>query len=129
MWIDKRKRLKDSYYRSFFTLIVIPILAIILISTGIIRTILEETSARNILRTQDNLVSVLGSEVQDISLRLSHFVYVNNNEILRTAAKTDTKDVSERYHHTRVLTESFNYAMVPVQDILSAVFYMNATLS
>ncbi len=129
MWIDKRKRLKDSYYRSFFTLIVIPILAIILISTGIIRTILEETSARNILRTQDNLVSVLGSEVQDISLRLSHFVYVNNNEILRTAAKTDTKDVSERYHHTRVLTESFNYAMVPVQDILSAVFYMKDGLS
>lgn len=124
MWIHKRKRLRDNYYRSFFTLIVIPILAVILISAVIIRTLLEDSSTRTILRAQDNLVSVLGNEVQDISLRLSHFVYVNDNEIVRTAAKTDTEKVSERYHYTRLLTESFNYAMVPIQDILSVVFYM-----
>lgn len=124
MWSHKRKRLRDNYYRSFFTLIVIPILAVILISAVIIRTLLEDSSTRTILRAQDNLVSVLGNEVQDISLRLSHFVYVNDNEIVRTAAKTDTEKVSERYHYTRLLTESFNYAMVPIQDILSVVFYM-----
>lgn len=125
MWMDDRKkRLQDNYYRSFFTLIVIPILTVMVISMVIIRAILEDSSTRSILRAQDNLVSVLGSEVQDISLRLSHFVYVNDNEIVRTAAKTDTRKVSERYHYTRVLTESFNYAMVPIQDILSVVFYM-----
>lgn len=124
MWIDKKKRLQDNYYRSFFALIVIPILAVILISLVIIRAILEDSSTRAIFRAQDHLVSVLGSEVQDISLRLSHFVYVNDNEIVRTAAKTDTEKVSERYHQTRLLTEAFNYAMVPVQDILSVVFYM-----
>ncbi len=125
MWtVDKKKRLQDNYYRSFFTLIVIPILTVMLISMLIIRALLEDSSTRAILRAQDNLVSVLGSEVQDISLRLSHFVYVNDNEIMRTAAKTDTRKVSERYHYTKVLTESFNYAMVPIQDILSVVFYM-----
>lgn len=128
-WIDKRKRLQDSYYRSFFSLIVIPILAIIVISMVIIRTILEDSSIANIRRAQDNLVSVLSGEVQDVSLRLSHFVYVNNNEIVQTAAKTDTPKVSERYHYTTLLTESFNYSMVPVQDILSAVFYMKDGMS
>ena len=129
MGIDKRKRLKDSYYQRFFSLIMIPILSIILVSIVIIRTVLMDASAQNILRIQDNLVTVLGSEVQDVSLRLSHFVYVNNNEIMRTAAKTDTADLSARHHHTGVLTQSFNYAMVPVQDILSAVFYMKDGLS
>lgn len=129
MWIDKRKRLQDNYYRSFFSLIVIPILAVIVISMVIIRTILEDSSIANIRRAQDNLVSVLSGEVQDVSLRLSHFVYVNNNEIVRTAAKTDTGKTAERYHYTTLLTESFNYSMVPVQDILSAVFYMKDGMS
>ena len=69
MWtVDKKKRLQDNYYRSFFTLIVIPILTVMLISMVIIRALLEDSSTRAILRAQDNLVSVVG--VKEISLRL-----------------------------------------------------------
>ncbi len=124
MKTDKNIGLKQAYYHSFYVLIVIPILAVILVSVMIIRTTLAESSVDNIRRAQDNLSSALGREVKDVSLRLSHFVYVNNNEIVRMAVKTDTDNFSERYHYIGVLTESFNYAMVPVQDIISAVFYM-----
>ncbi len=124
MKADKRTGLKQAYYQSFFALIVVPILTVILVSVGIIRATLSESSVDRIRQAQDNLASTLGKEVKDVSLRLSHFVYVNNNEIVRTAVKTDTHNFSERYHYTGVLTEAFNYAMVPVQDIISAVFYM-----
>lgn len=124
MWINKKQSLKASYYNSFFALIVIPILFIILLSILIIRTMMVDSAVSNIRRAQDNIVSTLGGEVKDVSLRLSHFVYVNDNEIIRNAARTNSKNAAEKYHYTKILTESFHYAMVPVQDILSAVFYM-----
>lgn len=124
MWLNKKRNLKASYYHTFFALIVIPILLIIIISIAVIRTMMVDSATRNIKRAQDNIVSTLGSEVKDVSLRLSHFVYVNNNEIMKIAAMTDTKDFAQRYNYTKQLSESFNFAMVPVQDILSAVFYM-----
>ena len=43
---------------------------------------------------------------------------------MKIAAMTDTQDFTKRYSAARMLSESFNFAMVPVQDILSAVFYM-----
>lgn len=124
MWLNKKRKLKDSYYHTFLALIVIPIFLIIILSIAIIRTMMMDSAIRNIKRAQDNIVSTLGGENKDVSLRLSHFVYVNDNELMRTAAMTDTKDVAQKYHYTMLLSESFNYAMVPVQDILSAVFYM-----
>lgn len=124
MWLHKKQNLKTSYYRSFLLLIVVPILVITMGSIGLIRKMMRDAAIRNIRRAQDNVVSTLNLEVKDVSLRLSHFVYVNDNEIMKLASKTDTEDVSKRYHYTRQLTESFNYAMVPVQDILSAIFFM-----
>lgn len=124
MWRNKKQKLKASYYRSFLALIVIPILLLIIISILIIRTMMVDSAIMNIRRAQDNLVSTLDNEVKDVSLRLSHFIYVNDNEIIKNAAGTNTGDLAERYDYTRLLTESFHYAMTPVQDILSAVFYM-----
>lgn len=121
---NKKETLKTSYYRSFLLLIVVPILVITFISMGIIRTMMKEAAIRNIQRAQDNVISTLNAEVKDVSLRLSHLAYVNNNEIMKLASETDTENPAERYHYTKLLTESFNYAMVPVQDILSAIFFM-----
>lgn len=124
MRLRKKETLKTSYYRSFLLLIVVPILVITISSIGLIRKMMRDAAIQNIRRAQDNIVTTLNTEVKDVSLRLSHFVYVNDNEIMKIASKTDTEDVSERYHYTRLLTESFNYAMVPVQDILAAIFIM-----
>lgn len=126
MWIDKKKELKTSYYRSFIALIVVPILLIILISTGIIRSMMRDAAIGNIRRAQDNIVSTLNAEVKDVSLRLSHLVYVNDNEIMKKASRTDTDDIAKLHVYTQELTESFNYAMVPVQDVLSTIFYMKS---
>ena len=124
MWLHKKETIKTSYYRTFLLLIVVPILVITLCSIAVIRKMVKDSAIQSVRRAQDNIVSTLTSEVKDVSLRLSHFVYVNDNEIMRIASKTDTSDVSQRYHYTELLTESFNYAMVPIQDILSAIFFM-----
>jgi len=124
MWLHKKETIKTSYYRTFLLLIVVPILIITLCSIAVIRRMVKDSAIQSVRRAQDNIVSTLTSEVKDVSLRLSHFVYVNDNEIMRIASKTDTSDVSQRYHYTELLTESFNYAMVPIQDILSAIFFM-----
>jgi len=124
MWLHKKETIKTSYYRTFLLLIVVPILVITLCSIAVIRRMVKDSAIQSVRRAQDNIVSTLTSEVKDVSLRLSHFAYVNDNEIMRIASKTDTSDVLQRYHYTELLTESFNYAMVPIQDILSAIFFM-----
>lgn len=126
MWIDKKQELKTSYYRSFIALIAVPILLIILISTGIIRSMMRDAAIKTIRRAQDNIVSTLNTEIKDVSMRLSHLIYVNDNEIMKKAARTDTDDIADLHASTGDLAESFNYAMVPVQDVLSTIFYMKS---
>ena len=65
MKADKRTGLKQAYYQSFFALIVVPILTVILVSVGIIRATLSESSVDRIRQAQDNLASTLGKEVKD----------------------------------------------------------------
>ncbi len=124
MWNDKNKHLQNAYYSSFFSLIVIPILAVIYISIFMIRAIFTDSAVENIGHAQDSLVSVLSSEVQDVSLRLSHLVYVNDNEIVRTAVRSNVSDMAEKYYYISQLTADFNYVMAPQQDVVSAAFYM-----
>ena len=125
MWKNRKKSLKASYYYSFFILIVIPIFLIILLSISVIRAMMVDSAIRGIRRAQDNIISTLGREILDISLRLSHLVYVNNNEIMEFAAGTYSEDSTERYVSMKSLTSCFNFSMAPVQDVLSADFYMN----
>ena len=53
MKADKRTGLKQAYYQSFFALIVVPILTVILVSVGIIRATLSESSVDRIRQAQD----------------------------------------------------------------------------
>ena len=99
MWLHKKETIKTSYYRTFLLLIVVPILIITLCSIAVIRRMVKDSAIQSVRRAQDNIVSTLTSEVKDVSLRLSHFAYVNDNEIMRIASKTDTSDVSQRYHY------------------------------
>ena len=53
MKADKRTGLKQAYYQSFFALIVVPILTVILVSVGIIRATLSESSVDRIRQAQE----------------------------------------------------------------------------
>ena len=65
MWVDKRKELRSSYYRSFLALIVVPILVVILVSIGIIRTMMKDAAVENIKRAQDNICLLYTSDAAD----------------------------------------------------------------
>ena len=61
--------------------------------------------------------------MKDVSPAAVPFRLCHDNEIMKIAAMTDTQDFTKRYSDAYVI-RVFNFAMVPVQDILSAVFYM-----
>ncbi|HIT89951.1 MAG TPA: sensor histidine kinase [Candidatus Merdenecus merdavium] len=124
MLFNKNYPLKKVYYRSFLLLIVIPILIVFMVSIGIIKVMMQKTATSNIQNSQNNIVTILGKEVNEVSLYLSHFVYVNNGGFMELAAKTNTDLQEERYLYTKELEEAFQVAMVPKQDILSCIFYM-----
>lgn len=122
----KKASLKQVYYFSFLTLIVLPILAVFVVSMPLIHTIVRRQAIENIRLAQATIIANLTAEVQEMSMRLSHLVYTNDNEILNLAAGADTDDINERYLYDSGLVEASRLALVPVSDIVSVGFYMKS---
>lgn len=122
----KQYQLKGIYYRSFIFLIVIPILIVFSGAIFIIRQMMEDSAIRNIERVQKNMCMSLENEIKDASLRLSHFLYVNNGAITKSAAKTDTYDIEKKRIQSKELDQYFNFAMCPIEDIAAATFFMKS---
>ena len=94
MLFDKRFSLKTVYYRSFLLLIVIPILLVSVISLTLTRYIMERSAITNIRNAQASIESSLSKAIRDISLQLSHLVYVNDGEVMELASGMDSGDSS-----------------------------------
>lgn len=123
----KRKRsLKEVYYSSFLILIVIPILLVFGVAIGVLNVIMRDSEISNVQNIQASIADMLKTEIRDVSLQLSHFVYNNDGEFMRMAASTDTDEVAEKYNYMEKLEQAFATAVAPKQDILSMKFYMKS---
>lgn len=119
----KRLPLKTVYYRSFLFLIVIPLLLVLLGALLLLNQQFKKQAIENIERAQEAIIADLVSDIDVISMRLSHMVYTNNNEILGYAAQTDAADAMERYEYQQKLHQTVNLVLEPVKDIVSIGFY------
>lgn len=124
--MKKYQSLKKVYYRSFAVLIVIPILIVFVSALYIVNIMMRSSAISNIKSAQSTVIASLREDIRGASLQLSHFVYVNNSELMELAAKTDTNDSADRYTYTSRLNESFQVAMTPRQDIISCMVYMKS---
>jgi len=122
--IKKNLSLKKVYYLSFLVLIVIPILVILIVALLILNQQFKEQAVENIQRAQENIITELKADIDSMSMRLSHLVYTNNNEILKYAAQTETNNKDARYEAKQLLEQSVNMALEPVKEIVSVGFYM-----
>ena len=122
--MNKHSSLQKVYYASFAAMVVVPVLLVFLISLSIIRIMMQNTAVSAIESRQKAAVSSLTESIRDASLQLSHFVYVNNYELMEIAARTDTADSNVRYYYTTQLEQLFAVAMAPKQMVLSGMIYM-----
>jgi len=123
--MKKRKLpLKTVYYFSFLCFIVIPILIVLLIALFILNKKFKRQAIENIKQAQETVITKLQSDIDVMSMRLSHLINTNNSEILAYAAETDTFDYSRRYEYEQKLQQAGNLALEPVKDIISVEFYM-----
>lgn len=123
---EKRKRLplKTVFYMSFVVFIVIPIFIVLMAALVILNQQFKKQAIENIKRAQEAIIADLESDEDTMSMRLSHMIYTNNNEILQYAAETDTNDLNSRNFYENKLSQSVNMVLEPVKDIISVSFYM-----
>lgn len=123
--VQKKKRLplKTVYYRSFLFFIVIPLLMVLLAALLLLNQQFKRQAIENIERAQEAIIAELVSDIDVISMRLSHMIYTNNNEVLRYAAQTDAADGGVRYEYQQKLMQTANLVLEPVKDIASVGFY------
>lgn len=122
--MKKHRSLQKVYYLSFAWMVVIPIFLVFVISVSIVRYMMQNSAISAIRSRQNTVASSLTESVRDASLQLSHFVYVNNNEMMETASLTDTSDVKTRHTYTSRLDQLFQVAMAPKQTVISGMIYM-----
>ncbi len=122
----KRKKfpLKTVYYLYFLFLIVIPILTVLVLALFVLNRQFRQQAKENIRQAQETVITELVSDIDVMSMRLSHLIYTNDNEILVYAAGTDTGDGNRRYEYQQRLEKAGNLALEPVKDVISVGFYM-----
>ena len=116
--------LKTVYYTCFITMVVVPILVVLIAALTVLNQVFGRQAVENIQRAQEAVSSELQSDIEQVSMRLSHMVYANNSELLTIAAAMDTADGAVRYENQQRLNEAASYATEPVKDIVSVAFYM-----
>ncbi len=122
--MGRRLPLKTVYYLSFLFFIVIPILIVLVVALFVLNKQFKNQALTNIRQAQETVITELKSDIDIMSMRLSHLIYTNNNEILAYAAEMDTPDFSRRYEYEQKLQQAGNLALEPVKDIISVGFYM-----
>jgi AraC-like DNA-binding protein len=123
--MKKRHRsIRSTYYTSFTLLIICPVLLIFIIVFPIIHFIIRHQTIDSIKLIQTNIADTLCNEVAESSMKLSHLVYANNNEILNLAAGTGCSDNRQRYFYESQLINASQLALEPVADIISIDFYL-----
>ena len=118
--------LKKMYYCLFAVFIVIPLLAVLLISLFVLSQRFKNQTIEQIKTTQQSVANELILDVEAMSLRLSHLVHTNNSEMLDYAALMDTEDTSLRYEYFQKLQQSGNLAFEPASNLVSVSFYLKS---
>lgn len=121
----QKSRLQTVYFVVFLLLVIIPVTGIGIGSLSILRHIMLDSAVSKVQLAQENVSSVLSTEIKNASLQLAHLLYVNNGQIISLAARTQTEDLTRRYEYITQLTTAVNYVIKPVSEIKSLKFYMS----
>ncbi len=122
--MQKRKRLSEIFYRNFMILIVVPILAVIIAAMVFVINQSEESFVQTMKLSQNNVKTVLDSEIEDSFMSLGHFLLTNDNQVLEYAAEYNLGEDAEKYDYNNRLKSSYNSLFIPNADILAVHFYM-----
>ena len=123
---EKRRKLslKTVYFLSFAGLVVVPLIVVLIAALAVLNQTFRRQAAENIRRAQEAVATELTADIEQLSMRLSHMLYTNNNELLDLASATDTIHAGRRYESLQRLNEAASYATEPVKDVVSLAFYM-----
>lgn len=122
----KTMPMKKIFYTYFLLLIVIPILFVLCMVLLFINHRFKEQKIENIKQAQETIITELNTDIKNSSIRLSHMLYVNDNDIINKAAGTNVADRDSRYLAERELNKAINILVEPIKETASVAFYMKS---
>lgn len=120
----KPPSLKRIYYRTFVSLVVIPLLMVFIGTMFVINHQIRKASLENISTFQEGLADTLKQEIDENSLQMAYFVYSQDGYFLQLAESVASTEGSVQYKYNNELADGFQMAMVPSQNIVGGTFYM-----
>lgn len=120
--ISSRKNITSIFFRNFILLIVVPILIILLVAMGILRSMMLQAEKDNIALGQESIRATLETELENDAITLAHFV-LSNNERALVLASDILKETTSPYDLTKELNSYFRMIVTPHSDIVGLHFY------
>ena len=120
----KPPSLKGIYYRTFVSLVAIPLLMVFIGTMFVINHQIRKASLEHISTFQEGLADTLKQEIDENSLQMAHFVYSQDGYFLQLAESVASTEGTVQYKYNNELAEGFQMAMVPSQNIVGGTFYM-----
>lgn len=120
----KRISIKRKYYVSFLTMIVIPVLCVFLAAIVIVNQMIYSASITNIKSAQESMRHLLENDVKDVSMQLSHIIYIDNGNFMWTAGQMIGDSAAERNQFAERLNNLFQMVAAPKLDIISVKIYL-----
>lgn len=120
-----RSKLQTVYFVVFLFLVIIPVALIGIGTLGILHNVMLNSAVEQVHLAQENVSSILSSEIRASSLQLAHLMYVNNRQILSLAtAAAQSDNMSLRYSYYTELANTVNHIIKPGSEIMSLKLYM-----
>lgn len=106
----KPPSLKGIYYRTFVSLVAIPLLMVFIGTMFVINHQIRKASLENISTFQEGLADTLKQEIDENSLQMAHFVYSQDGYFLQLAESVASTEGTVQYKYNNELAEGFQMA-------------------
>ena len=111
------------YYSLFIVLIVLPIILVIAGGMRLLRAQLAAEANDRITLMQQSMADTLQRESKDAALRLSHFLYADNDLALHLLSRAPTS-MLDKYTTQQQLGNLFQLVVLPKENLEAMHFYL-----
>lgn len=120
-----RQNMQKIFFKRFILFVVLPILLLIAMGIPLLIHQIEKNELQNLDVMLSSYETSLEQEISEGSMKLSQFLLINENEMLKMMSEYSEAEGAIDYNKRKEMEERFNYLTTPDSNVEGIEFYFN----
>lgn len=120
-----RQNMQKIFFKRFILFVVLPILLLIAMGIPLLIHQIEKNELQNLDVMLSSYETSLEQEISEGSMKLSQFLLINENEMLKMMSEYSEVEGVIDYNKRKEMEERFNYLTTPDSNVEGIEFYFN----